>query len=241
MRRLGSYACANPGVGAIFVEFGHGGARPNSGGARPNSGGARPGAGRPRKIAAEPTPADVLRWYCVRAGFGQTAVADRSIREAGFEVFAPTIFRPATPARRDSAGVMRVGKPDRVEFLFVRYIITRFRLADPSWYDIRTLDGVERIISGSYSTLNPIGIPIAIPDDNIAFVREKLGPNDCIDPRVFRYDPIKVGTSLRMLNGPMSDRVGLCEMSDGQRIVLLMNLLGRPVRIEVPHGAVEPI
>jgi transcription termination/antitermination protein NusG len=229
--------------GPLINDFRHGGARANSGGARANaggarenSGGARAGAGRPRKLHV---CADQPRWYLVRAAYGQTAVADRSIREAGYEVFAPTIFKAATPPRRDANGVMRPGKLDRVEFLFVRYVITRFNLADPGWHDIRHLDGVERIISGAYSTLNPIGIPIAIPDEAIAYVREILGPNDCIDPRKFVGEPYELGTSLRMLDGPMAGHIGICDMSDGERVLWVMNMLGRPIPFEVAHDSVE--
>lgn len=216
----------------MYVEFGHGGARANSGGARQ-------GSGRPRKPVLSSSFPEGLHWYVVRSGYGQTALADREIRLAGFEVFAPTIFKAKTYPRRDALGVMHPGKPDRIEFLFIRYVITRFDLADPSWHLIRTLDGVERIISNSYSALHPIGIPIHIPDTAIAYVREKLGPGDCIDPRKFVGDPYEIGTSLRMLDGPMAGHVGICDMSDGERVMWVMNMLGRPIPLDVAHDSVE--
>jgi transcription antitermination factor NusG len=216
-------------------------------------GGARAGAGRPRKPSpVDSAPPDVYRWYVARCAHGMTELADREIRLAGFTVFAPTIFKPAIAARRDAAGVIRPGKPDRVEWLFVRYCIVSLNLArptscpaDPSappyWRDVLACDGVERIISG-YRDGTP-GAPIAVPDAAIDWVRGLLGPNDCIDGGVHHHhaEPIARGTRLRLLDGSMPDRVGVCSMSDGERVVLLMNLFGRVVPVSVAQSAVEAV
>lgn len=204
-------------------------------------GGARARAGRPRKVVRLSATRDIFRWYVARARYGQTALADREIRQAGYTVFAPTVFKPAVPPRRDSAGVMRPGKPDRVDYLFVRYIIVSLNLSDPSWREVLACDGVERIISGGHLANGGVGIPIAVPDEAIAWVRQLLNVNGCVDPRVFREKPIKVGARLRMIDGPMPDREGVCAMSDGARVMLLINLLGRPVSIEMAQSAVEVV
>lgn len=44
-----------------------------------------------------------------------------------------------------------------------------------------------------------------------------------------------------MIDGPMPDREGVCAMSDGARVMLLINLLGRPVSIEMAQSAVEVV
>jgi transcription antitermination factor NusG len=44
-----------------------------------------------------------------------------------------------------------------------------------------------------------------------------------------------------LIDGPMPDREGVCEMSDGARVQLLVNMLGREVRITVAQSAVEPV
>ena len=53
--------------------------------------------------------------------------ADIETRLAGFLVFSPTIWKPATALRRDASGVIRRGLPDRIEPLFRRYFFTRSR------------------------------------------------------------------------------------------------------------------
>lgn len=204
-------------------------------------GGARIGAGRPRKSSPPQIETGISRWYVARTGYGQTALADRDMRTKGFTIFAPTIFKAATPPRRDSTGVMRPGKPDRADYLFVRYVMVRLNLSDPGWRDVLDCDGVERIISGGHLNNDGIGIPIAVPDSDIAAIRELLNEVDCLDPRVFREKPIEPGTRLRVTGGALLDREGICELSDGARVVLLMQLLGRPLRIEVAQSGVEAV
>lgn len=221
---------------------GWGGPRPNSGGARENSGGARAGAGRPRKVVKFHKPNSEFRWYVARTFHGQTALADRALREAGYTIFAPTIFKPATSPRRDSNGVMRPGKPDRVDYLFVRYIIVSLNLADPGWRDVVNPEfGVERIICGGHLSNGMIGLPIAVPDAAVDEVRELLNENDCLDYRVIKAKPFDVGTKVRFTEGAMLDREAVVEMSDGARVMLLLNLLGRPIKLTVEQSAVEPV
>lgn len=184
---------------------------------------------RPKVMQREFRPIARPRWYVVRTFHGQTAVADRAIREAGFEVFSPTIFKPATAPRRDANGVVRPGLPDRVEFLFVRYIIVSFDLTDPSWRKILDYDGVERIISTSLFTDHHMH-PIAVPDFEIERVRKLVGPDGCLN---VHEKPIAAGTRLRLRDGLLADAAGLCAASDGQRVLMLMNLFNRenvPVR-----------
>lgn len=204
-------------------------------------GGARSGAGRPRKVVKFHQPSSAFRWYVARTFHGQTALADRALREAGYTIFAPTIFKPATSPRRDSNGVMRPGKPDRVDYLFVRYIIVSLNLADPTWREVTKVDGVERVICGGHLSSGMIGLPIAIPDLAIDKVRELLNENDCLDSRVMKAKPFDVGTRVRFTEGAMLDREAVVEMSDGARVMLLLNLLGRPIQLTVEQSAVEPV
>lgn len=171
------------------------------------------------------------RWYVLSTFQGQIGLADRALREAGFEVFSPTVFKPATLPRRDAAGHMRPGKPDRVEFIFVRYIVVRFDASDPSWRRALECDGIERVIRDG------AGVPIPVPEAQVARVRELLGPNDCLDAR---EKPIAAGTRVHLRGGPLPDVAGVCAMSDGQRVLMLMGMFNRDnVRATVRQSSVE--
>lgn len=225
--------------GEFSSKFLWGGPRPNSGGPRPNSGGARSGAGRPRKPPVSMMTDASDRWYVLRIAHGQMTIADAEARLAGFTVFAPTIFKPATPPRRDSTGIMRPGKPDRVEYLFVRYLLVRLNIADPDWHAIRDVPGVERVISSHFGLGGP-GVPIAVPDAQIERVRALLDANGCLYPHGRRDKPIDKGVKVRLTTGPALDHAGICESSDGQRIEMLMNWFNRDnVPVRVSQSAVE--
>lgn len=248
----------------LISKFSHGGARENSGGARI-------GAGRPRNIVVPfRMPLGVFRWYVVRTVHNQTDVADCEIWAAGFEIFSPQIFKPAVPAHRSPAGSFIRAREERFDPLFVRYIIVSLDLTDPSWREIPNMDSVERIISGGYLGNNGIGIPIAVPDASIEKLREVLSPDLCSYPAGYgvapngryyprdyraapdgrfyppshfkRGNPIDVGTSLRIPDGPLTDHPAICDMSDGQRVMMLMSMFNRDnVRVSVAQSAVEVI
>lgn len=183
---------------------------------------------------------DLFQWFCVRTDHLAERLADRELCEAGFLVFAPTIWKPAEEMRRYTNGSIRRARPDRVVPMFRRYVFAWINLADPSWYAIPDLPGVERIISSASLAGGP-GIPIPVPDHAIAWVRSLLASNGCLYPASHRDSLISVGTPLRLIDGPMPDLTGICQWSDGRRVRLLMQMLGRPVTVTVAQSAVEAI
>ena len=54
---------------------------------------------------------------------------------------------------------------------------------------------------------------------------------------------VRAGVSrarVRIVDGSPSDRIGIYErMTDSERIVILLNLLGRAVRVELPMDAID--
>jgi transcription antitermination factor NusG len=234
----------------ITIKAGRGGFRVNA------TGGLRsPPGGRPRALPEPPpNPFEGFRWYVVRTVHGQTDLADQEIREAGFEVVTARICRPATPARRSASGSLIRAREERYDPLFVRYIIVSLDLADPAWHSIPAMDSVERIISGGYLANNGVGIPIAVPDSAIERLREKvLTPSWCSTPTGIVYPPgyrpptddgdlIEPGTALRLSEGVLADQAAICEMSDGQRIMMLMNWFNRDnVRVSTSQSRVEVV
>jgi transcription antitermination factor NusG len=195
---------------------------------------------RPQPEPPEPhARPDIERWYCVRTDYGAESTADIEIRMAGITLFAPTIWVPARPARRDGP-YMRPARPCHVDLLFPRYMFAQFRRAD-DWQVIRDLPGVDYILGTAPDSPSPM------PDDAIHRVRAVCEANDCQYPTgvdLHSLDapvPFDCGAVVRWIGGPMVDYHGICEWSIDDRVGLLMTILGREVRMTAKRSMLEAV
>jgi transcriptional antiterminator RfaH len=97
------------------------------------------------------------------------------------------------------------------------------------WRSINGTIGVREILSNGDA-------PLAVPDriiDEIRAREDETGAVKLVAPSFAR------GQVVRLLEGPLADLNGLFEeMRDENRVVLLVSLLGRKVRMQVPAAAV---
>jgi transcription antitermination factor NusG len=214
------------------VRANSGGARINSGGPRPNSGGYRPGAGgkRPaRKPILYLARPDVPHWYCVRTRDVTDAAAE--IWSQGFEVFEPTIWRPATRRRRNVVGAMIPARPAGEAPLFRPYIFSRFRLID-FWRLRDKLPSVETILG-----LAP-DAPTPLPDWAIARVRGMCDGSGCYHEGDDTPNSL-VGHLLRILGGAFTSFEGKCESSGDGEVEVMLRMFGRDCPVMVDQCDVE--
>jgi hypothetical protein len=124
---------------------------------------------------------------------------DIAIRRGGFEVFAPSLWKPATRPRREINGAVRPGRSERIVPLFQRYLFVRFCRADPTWRGIWRMSGVDAILSSTPEA------PIAVPDPAIDAIRSMVSPNGCLYPpnHCGRPPPVAIGVAAR--NNKRSD------------------------------------
>ncbi len=200
-------------------------------------GGARIGAGRKPRLVLPPA-ADIDRWYCVYTRQGGELLADIEIRRAGFTTFAPLVWKAATLPRRNSRGAVRPGKPDRIVPLFPRYLFVRFNRGSPDWARIAGLRGVEYIVGATPQTPRPVA------DETIDLIRgiPGMAVNGCVYPVEVADErplPIKAGTPVAIASGPFGGRTGICTWSDGRRVRVLLEIMGRTVPVPMPQALVE--
>ena len=167
------------------------------------------------------TAAPASRWYVVHTQPHGEARAIVNLRRQGFDAYLPR-YR----GRRSHAGrVDSVSKPLFPRYLFVAMDITRER-----WRAIHSTFGVSHLVcSGDAPSPVPPGIVEAIRahEDGEGWIL--MGT-----PR-----SIAVGESVRVLDGAFADQVGLfAAMSDDQRVDVLLDLLGRQVRVTLPARSV---
>jgi transcriptional antiterminator RfaH len=95
-------------------------------------------------------------------------------------------------------------------------------IAEQSWHAIRSTFGVSSLIGGENG-------PLAVRDDVVEALRAREGEDGH-----FRPEPLKFirGAAVRVLDGVFASCLGLFEnMSDRDRVAVLLDLLGRRVRV----------
>lgn len=174
---------------------------------------------------------DGPQWFCVSTIPNGERMAHVELSRAGWEAFVPMIRRPATRPGHD-----KPGRPERLVPLFRRYGFVRFDTADQHWRAIWRLPGIAALLSSSPCS------PTPVPGEAIAIVRAQLGADGCLSPAArHRAVPLAAGTAVRLLAGPLGDLPALCTWSDGQRVRVLLSMLGRSVSVSTRQAAVEAV
>ncbi len=167
------------------------------------------------------TTSDEMHWFAIQARTGAEAVANSNLRALPIETLLPLVRRPMRHATRASRMVLRP--------LFPGYLFARF-CAAVSLRAVKYSRAVLRVVGGD-------GQPWPMDDAIIADLRERIGPEGCVE---MRERPFRVGDSVRITSGPLSGWSGVfdCELSDTQRVVILMETLQHG-RVVIPRDCLE--
>lgn len=160
-------------------------------------------------------------WYVVHTRPRAEDKAMRHLSDQGFEVYLPRYLKRRSHARK----IERVPSP-----LFPRYLFVHFDADRTRWRAIGSTIGVSNLIChGDRPTALPSRVveQVRAREDAAGFVR-----ND-------GALALRPGAAIRVVEGPLTDLEGLFEAaSDEYRVAVLMSILGRNVRIELPVEAI---
>jgi transcriptional antiterminator RfaH len=169
--------------------------------------------------------ADLREWYVVQAKPNMERRAAHELERQSFVAFVPSYLKRRRHARRVITGPAS---------LFPGYLFVSLNPAVNRWRAINSTIGVARLLS---SRDGPCQLPLG-------FVEELLGRCDAtgcltLRPRCGSFSP---GDKVRVLDGSFTDAVGLYEgMRDNERVTLLLDLLGRRVRVEIDALRLEKV
>lgn len=156
------------------------------------------------------------RWYVVQTQARAEAKAVFNLRRQGFDAYLPQYLKQRRHARR----VDWVPAP-----LFPRYLFVRLDVDTAQWRPILSTIGVIDLIRHG---LEPVAVPDAVVDEIRG--RHNDGGFVVIKPA----DSFRKGERVNIVGGAFADQVGLFDCAtDEERVVLLLDLLGRQVRVEV--------
>jgi transcriptional antiterminator RfaH len=164
----------------------------------------------------------VIGWYAVYTQpHAETKAAENLLRQ-GYSAYLPRYRTWIRHARRRQA----VLRP-----LFPRYLFAGVDRALMPWRPILSTVGVTDVVRAGED-------PTAVPLEVLAAIREReeLGAFDRLDAR----QSLSLGGRVRVTAGAFEDMVGrLVDLRDHDRVVVLLELLGRAVRAQLSTEAVE--
>ncbi|MEO5375885.1 MAG: transcriptional activator RfaH [Alphaproteobacteria bacterium] len=162
------------------------------------------------------------RWYVAYTHANAEQKALFHLRRQGFHVYLPRYLRRCSHARRVEL------KPVP---LFPRYLFIAMDVAAARWRAIHSTVGVTHLVANGTM---PVPVPEAVVDgirareDATGLVRMDIGPS------------LARGDRVTIASGPFRELDGLFECSrDEDRVTILLDLLGRQIRVHVPTDAVR--
>jgi transcriptional antiterminator RfaH len=154
------------------------------------------------------------RWYVVRTQPRAENKASTHLGRQGFETYLPRYFKKRRHARR----VETVQAPLFPSYLFVAVDRERQR-----WRCISSTIGVSHLVCNGEE-------PARVPDDVVGALRDREDESGLI--RLPERSRFATGDKIRLLDGAFVDCIGLFEgMNDIERVSVLLDLLGRKVRV----------
>jgi transcriptional antiterminator RfaH len=154
------------------------------------------------------------RWFVAHTHPHAEAKAMAHLNRQGFHIYFPRYLKRRRHARR----IETVAAP-----LFPRYLFVAIDLNMHRWRSICSTVGVSRLVcNGDDPTPVPEGVveTLRTREDAGGFIKLDCRPRFCAGDRV------------RVLDGAFSSCLGLFEgMAERERIAILLDLLGRKVRV----------
>lgn len=162
-------------------------------------------------------------WYVVHSQPHAELRAAEHLERQGFPCYVPVYLKRRRHARR----VDVVRAPFFPRYLFVQIDVTRQR-----WRSINGTVGVSRLVTRGL-------MPTPVMPDVVDAIRARENEQGLIGllPQAVRF---RRGDAVRVVEGAFEACQGLFEaLTDSERVAILLDLLGRKVRVVLDAGAIE--
>jgi transcriptional antiterminator RfaH len=165
----------------------------------------------------------MMRWYVIHTRPNAERRAVWNLRNQGFtDVYLPCYRRRRSHARR----VDWIRAP-----LFPRYLFIRLDIEITQWRSILSTTGVSDIIRNSDN-------PVPLAEGIIETLKGREARDEL--PPVDVHVEFHVGEPVDISFGPLGGQRGLFDRGDGRkRVIVLVDMLGRHVRLSVDADAVK--
>lgn len=162
------------------------------------------------------------QWYVVNTKAREETKALFNLKRQGFNAYLPQYKKTRRHARRTDT----VLAP-----LFPKYLFVEFDLDMENWSCINSTIGVSKLIKFGSK-------PTPLPTELVNEIQAREDTEGMVS--LNRYLKIKPGDEVTIITGAFSDHNGIFECQDDDaRIVILLNLMGRDVRVRLPSSAIS--
>jgi len=166
----------------------------------------------------------MIRWYVVHTLPRSEKLALENLLAQGFDAFLPRYHC----VRRHARKVDVVLAP-----LFPRYLFVALDVENEHWLPVDSTRGVAYLVR-----LN--GCPASMPLDVIQALKARSDVSDVVPLSCLEI--FEKGAKLEVLDGAFAGQTGVYDkMSEGNRVRILLNLLGREVAVAVPVHSVVAV
>lgn len=161
-------------------------------------------------------------WFVAETLPRSEARAELQLRRQDFTCFLPRFRKTRSHARR----VEHVLAP-----VFPGYIFVSFDPDRDPWRSVNGTLGVRRLVGPDN------GRPLAMPAAAMAALLARCEGNLMVS----QFDSLAAGRKVKVLSGPLADRIATIEECDDKgRVHILLNLLGGPSMVQVPLACLGP-
>ena len=160
-------------------------------------------------------------WYVVHTQPNREGRADLNLRRQGFVTYLPRYARRRRHARRQEI----VARP-----LFPRYLFVALDVARDRWRAVHSTFGVHRLVLAGEE-------PLPVPDGIVDAIRARENGDGLV--ALGLPAGVGPGSRVRLVDGIFADAKGVLErIADDRRVAILLELLGREVRVFVSPASV---
>lgn len=161
-------------------------------------------------------------WYLVYAKPRQEQIARVNLERQKYEVYLPL----ARQVRRRGGRRLFMVAP-----LFPRYLFVHLDREIDNWAPIRSTTGVVSLVRFGQT-------PAPVPDDLVDYLRAREDPDGL---HVVSIDEYKRGARVRVTVGGLTGYEGIfVAPTSRQRVVVLLEILGKQTRAIIEAGSIEP-
>jgi transcriptional antiterminator RfaH len=161
----------------------------------------------------------ILRWYLVQTKPSNELVACSNLERQGYEIYYPRVVRAI---RRGRQAFERIGP------LFPRYVFLRLREGQQALGPVRSSLGVASVVR--------FGPAFAVVPDHVIVELKSRADSSSGLHRLRGAPPVEAGAPMRVVTGPLTGLEGIFDRQLGtERVVVLLNFLGRETPTEIPR------